>query len=81
MALLEALDTALRLSLFLVSCFFPNAEELVTGIGSLLLDVVFVAGTAKSHRLWQIATDLRRKISSFPLVRREPILVLGLERA
>jgi hypothetical protein len=59
LAVVEGLDTTLRCGLFYASSLFPENEEDITAIGSLLLDVVFLALVEKSHSLIELARNFR----------------------
>ena len=61
----EGLDIILRLSCFVLAQQFPDIKDWLTGIGSLLLDIVFLISISNSHRLAEILRHRRFELISW----------------
>ncbi len=79
MAAVETLDSILRLALFLACSWFPAQKDVLTGVGSLALDIVFLIANGRSHQLLEIVRRGRGVLQQYYSVLFDnSILRLGL---
>jgi len=64
MIVVESIDLTLRMGCFLLAQRYPSVKGWLAGIGSLLLDVVFLVSLSKSRQLLEIVRRSTEMLST-----------------